>query len=209
MARKKQFKAIIQDSMFFESLIWMSYRYCIGRKSIAACTHADNIAKYIHYLPKERRQFIAKDIRREISDRLHWQDNIQVNGFEYKYDAVTLLLKYIKENPDTDIKNTKFFIDVNVGQVTIEPAEKPSHFSFMDDVSDYIGWIKLANCLDEDSYVTIEAEYDGENLNIEGFEYPNVFQNEIRFLYTSVKKYLEQPWATSYIAPEYIKEIIK
>ena len=72
MARKKQYKAVVSDEMYMEDLIWMSYRYCIGRKTIAAHSHAGNIARYsFDHISDGRKRFMAKDIREEINDVLN------------------------------------------------------------------------------------------------------------------------------------------
>ena len=55
--------------------IWMSYRYCIGRHTIAAHCHAGDIANNAYgRMTKERMQFMAKDINQEIYDCLHVHD---------------------------------------------------------------------------------------------------------------------------------------
>ena len=41
----------IKINSHFEDFIWMSYRYCIGRKTIAANMHADTIANFIYKNP--------------------------------------------------------------------------------------------------------------------------------------------------------------
>lgn len=57
---------------FMDDCVWMSYRYCIGRHTIAAHSHAADIANNI-YDPaeKDRLAFYAKDINQEIYNILH------------------------------------------------------------------------------------------------------------------------------------------
>ena len=82
MVKEKKFKVTITDEMFYEDLIWMSYRYCIGRKTIAASMHAGNIAKNVYNVfSKERQTFMAHDIRREINDYVTWMKNVKVSDF--------------------------------------------------------------------------------------------------------------------------------
>ena len=53
--------------------MWMSYRYCIGRKTIAASMRAHDIKIHCyHKISKERSIFTAFDINREIEDRLRY-----------------------------------------------------------------------------------------------------------------------------------------
>ena len=52
-----------------EDCMWMSYRYCIGRHTIASHMHAGNIWKNCkNRIPKERQLFNAFDINRSIED---------------------------------------------------------------------------------------------------------------------------------------------
>lgn len=211
MVRRKQFKAVITDKDFFEDCIWMSYRYCIGRRTIAAAAHANDIARHVHYLSKERRQFMAKDIRSEISSHIHWLPNVTVEGYEYKCDALTLIYKYMMDHPETkEDEKFHFYVNVNTCTVEVEPVEKVKegyHEKLLNLYVDYIGWIKLANYLDEDNYVEVDIEYEGKQMTVKGFSYPDVFKDEIKIHYTSTDKFVGNPSIISYIAPEYIKAI--
>ena len=56
-----------------EDCIWMSYRYCIGRHTIASHMHANDIWKNCRgRMSKERELFTAFDINRSIEDSLRW-----------------------------------------------------------------------------------------------------------------------------------------
>ena len=58
-------------SDYEEDCMWMSYRYCIGRHTIASYMHASNIwANCKGRMKKERQLFNAFDINREIEDKL-------------------------------------------------------------------------------------------------------------------------------------------
>jgi len=102
MAKKKdKFKIEIRDNMYYENLIWMSYRYCIGRKSIAAHSHAGDIASnsYGHF-SEDRERFMAHDIRREINSIMNFSRHAQVHDYRdhIPQDAMTTILYRIKEN---------------------------------------------------------------------------------------------------------------
>jgi hypothetical protein len=58
-------------SDFKETCIWMSYRYAIGRKSIASVSHARDIANHLDWIPDDRKEFTGKDMMREINDKLN------------------------------------------------------------------------------------------------------------------------------------------
>ena len=60
-------------SDYEEDCMWMSYRYCIGRHTIASHMHANDIWKNCKgRMSKERELFTAFDINREIEDKLRF-----------------------------------------------------------------------------------------------------------------------------------------
>jgi hypothetical protein len=73
-----------------DDFIWMSYRYCIGRKTIAASCHAGTIAELIFNNPKllskDRIEQMVTDIRNEIQDTIKWNKFIKFEN-EYSYSA--------------------------------------------------------------------------------------------------------------------------
>lgn len=74
MAKKKEVKKEMLSS-YEEDCIWMSYRYCIGRHTIASHCHAGDIANHAYgRMSDERTQFMSKDINQEIYDILHVHD---------------------------------------------------------------------------------------------------------------------------------------
>lgn len=210
MAKKDKFSVTITDKTFFEDLIWMSYRYCIGRKTIAACTHADNIVKIIDNLSDERRQFMAFDIRREINRVAGISYNITIEGYNDKYDVYSLIWKYIMAHPEIE-DDTKYQWDVNVdtGEVTctefINP-EKRYIESILNAYTDMAPWIKLYSYMDSDKHVNVNCTYDGVEQNITCFEHMHVFCKDIRTLYMPIDKYKERPWSNIHVAAEYINK---
>lgn len=80
MSKKKEKENNLLTS-FEEDLVWMSYRYCIGRHTIAAYMHANNIAKYCYNrLQEHRMEFISSDINREICNVLQFSGFIHFNS---------------------------------------------------------------------------------------------------------------------------------
>ena len=58
-------------SDYEEACMWMSYRYCIGRHTIASCMHAADIWKNCkNRMSDERQLFTAFDINREIESSM-------------------------------------------------------------------------------------------------------------------------------------------
>ena len=65
-----------------EDCVWMSYRYCIGRHTIAAHCHAGAIAENTYgMMSDERMQFISEDISNEIYNRLNWGNFINMGWY--------------------------------------------------------------------------------------------------------------------------------
>ena len=86
-----------------EDCLWMSYRYCIGRHTIASHMHANDIWRNCRgRMSKERELFTAYDINREIEDCMrfcsgpHWRfPNIPLNVI-YK-PAIDLFCEFLEE----------------------------------------------------------------------------------------------------------------
>lgn len=58
---------------FMMDSMWMSYRYCIGRHTIASHARAREIAEYCYgHMSNERSVFTAYDINREIEDKMRF-----------------------------------------------------------------------------------------------------------------------------------------
>lgn len=217
MGRNKKFKATITDSMFYEDLIWMSYRYCIGRKTIAAHSHAGNIARYCYNdINDERKIFMAKDIRQEINDVIRWRNNVQVNLYreDLDDDALSMIIyrlleKYDKELPDGfDFESIQFDIDNDGVHMNGFTGEK-SFESFASQFNDLIPWIKLANALDVKHHRVITTVYEGEKIEHECFCYPSLDYSgkHIDMRWVDVNSYLKNPSVERYIDEQYITEI--
>ena len=72
---------------FMLDSMWMSYRYCIGRHTIAAHYRAGEIAKYCYgHLSEERSIFNAFDINREIEYKMRFKSN----GPEWHFPITSL-----------------------------------------------------------------------------------------------------------------------
>ena len=198
--------SILVDKDFFEDSIWMSYRYCIGRKTIAAVSRAADIARYAKYLSENRRKFNAKDIRQEISDCLGFSNNIYIEGNEYNYDAYSIIFSYIANN-EINFTKQKLYINVNDGSVEVVNIENPGPTSRpydpKSDAHDIIPWIELANYMAGD-IVEVTIEYNGETQIIDCIKTFCPYTFEVRW--KSIKNF-EKGFNNFYLAPEYIKEI--
>ena len=127
-----------------DDLIWMSMRYCIGRKSIAAGMHPDSIKTLIEdnpeILTKRSGKAYADLIYREINEKIHWQIEVSVED-PWNGDAYTPFLL----NFSPYIKG--IIIKASTGEVDIETQEQPS--TIHTDYIDLISWLRLANWLNK------------------------------------------------------------
>ena len=144
--------------------IWMSYRYCIGRNTIAAHCHAGDIANNAYgRMTKERMKFISKDINQEIYDKLHVHDWFIVdNWWNTKnirpLDVFYQCLNAVGFKTYDDIKKIKgiecFFTkegELKTDVYYYNDKDKFNYKSFMD-VEDLEVWQRLANLFDVDNH---------------------------------------------------------
>lgn len=204
MARKKKNTIVISNDRM-EDFIWMSYRYCIGRHTIAAAYHADVIRGLImdnpDCLSEDRKAFMAIDIRRQINDLVCWRSNVHVDG-PRDADLYSLILYKGSEKPNEKVK---FYVDEFYNTVTTEPCEDDKYVPYDKDFEDIIRWIKLANILDKSTHKIITTNFNGEIKDVECYPYPYKVDNSVYVTkWTSPEKTLVND---SYLADEYIVEI--
>lgn len=214
MAKKKQNTVAISNSKM-EDFIWMSYRYCIGRKTIAACAHADTIASLIinnpNLLSDERKTFMVQDIREQITNAINWKWCIYINGSHYQKDIFSPLMYALNEYPD--IKQTVFYFDANTNEIyKTEKNESLYEFDTVDaDYNDLIPWVKLANLLDTSCHRVITLVFDGKKEEVNCYPFPRKIQNDDGTItYKESWTGVEDGGCVSmcrYLADEYITEI--
>lgn len=213
MAKKNTNSVTIGNSRM-EDFIWMSYRYCIGRKTIAACMHADTIASVLTdnptVLSKERKEFIVKDLRREINNQLNFKKSIYFEGSRDDEDVFSALMYSLNAVGDRTKKVVHF--DTN-SMCIYEVTDKPDLYEFERPDSDYtdlIPWVKLANWLDESTHRVLTIEFNGKKQEIECYPYPRQDHNsDGTVTYREAWCGIDEPsiGITRYVAEEYITEI--
>lgn len=158
-------KARSKELCFCEDYLWMSWRYCIGRHTIASHMHASTIASDAYEkLSDERMQFNSEDINCEIHHCLRcgnfidmgWYGNIPKNRFR-PLDVVYSILD--KENIDTleQIREIKTIeIDWNRDNQDFDYViNKKIHNDYgrsISDLGDLEIWQQLANLFDLKSH---------------------------------------------------------
>lgn len=206
MAKRKNNVCISNDKL--DDLIWMSYRYCIGRKTIAAAMHADTILSIIKNNPdilsEERKIFMATDIRREINNVVAFEKNVYVAGTN-DFDAFSTLLYSLDGEESFKYKYT---VDSYTGEVEKKDISNDNLHqwdTFENEYVDLIEWVKLANILDVKCHKRVYTNFNGEEKEYICYSYP--YRKEYGIYeerWTSIDKDLI---IGSYIAPEYIVKI--
>ena len=221
--KRNEKKTIEISPKNLEDFIWMSYRYCIGRRTAAAHAHAGAIADIIFKNPdllsKERREFMAQDIRQSILDTLKWNKRIRFeNNYHWhntNWDFYTLLLDGMSECPYPS--EARYVIDMEKRTLYWEKYEfrhnETEALDKVDDMyDDLIVWVKLANALDESCHkdVTVNVEildrkYDR---TIRCFPYVARTHGEYMLVWASLEKDAgSNITMQGYIIPELIVEI--
>ena len=98
---KKKSETPVPMTDYEVDAMWMSYRYAIGRHTIAACMHAGNmISEIYHRLEEKRIPFTVYDIRREINQHLEWDFNFGMNLYvrQEDYDPIKALVEFAKRD---------------------------------------------------------------------------------------------------------------
>lgn len=217
--RKKSFKVEIKDGTYYESLIWMSYRYCIGRKTITAHSHAGDIASNSYgHLSEERERFMAHDIRREINNVLNFSRHASVHDYRdhIPQDAMSSILyrleeKYGDNPPEWVFTDLRFDVDGKDVSIDKYDGEKEMYYNLRNEYDDLIPWIKLANLMDRSCHRTVVVEYEGKTEEYECIPFPFIMQDEngyhINKRWCDIETYRKNTVVCSSINPDYIKDI--
>ena len=156
-------------SLFEEMLMWTSYRYCIGRHTYVTSLAGEIAQHYYNRLSDERMEFTAKDIRREIYDKLQWLPfNFNINRMydSDPFNPLDALLTFIQKNNidtiDELYKYSSIEYDAHNGEYMCE-IKKPTIKSYFSssDIEDLIPWENLAACFDKKNHKIVTTEYEG------------------------------------------------
>lgn len=220
MAKKENNKYL---SQFEEDCIWMSYRYCIGRSTIAAHMHAGEIANHIYNkLSDKRLQFMSEDINSEIHNKLHWGNFIDMGWYgnipkQYFNPLDTVYSILSKEQIDTyekirsiktiniDWNRDKQDYDYSIYYFNDDDKNKDYGRS-LNDLSDLEVWQRLANLLNKENHKHCKLKDDS---IVEYYEYSRHYFSDGKIIFEKVKTPIENYHNFSickYIPEENIKE---
>ena len=102
-----------------EDCMWMSYRYCIGRHTIASAMHANDIWKNCRgRMSKERELFTAFDINRSVEDSLRFREpyfHFPITSLNRIYGtAVDIVCEFMEEYNINSIEDFIKYRDIDV-----------------------------------------------------------------------------------------------
>ena len=178
---------ILPISEFEETCMWMSYRYAIGRHTIASTMHANDIATHFFYrLSNDRKEFTAFDIAREIDNDLRWKYNLYIDypNENINFRPFETLMEFIKNEKIKDLdefnkfKSIRYNVSSGVWGVSYsdsyvdayhsspigveqkEVYDKKKSYSTMD-LEDLLHWQKLSAAFDIKRLKVIKTLYEG------------------------------------------------
>lgn len=196
---------------FKETCIWMSYRYAIGRKTIASVTHAEDISKHMDWIPEKNWKFTAEDIFNTVNDSISFSKNINIS-FEGRrdVDAYSVLFEYLVDHSEyldiDEFNKYEWTINLKTREVSQSVCNTPNKYgTFLQDYSDYKDWIRLANLFLKNTKM-ITFENHGNIVEEECYEWwdCSIYKSSVTLSKRySVGNYIT-PW---YVSNEIIKEV--
>lgn len=207
-----------------EDGIWMSYRYCIGRKSISSHARAGDILKHYYKrlkLTPDRCIFMSKDINKSIEDCLRWGQLNVYFGYS-QYDTVYPLeetFRAISDNigiidPEKLNNISKINIQVldygNVDYKISYNENKNLHYP-LSDLEDLMVWNNCAKILDLKSHKVCKVSYQDKDEYIEYVDCMTIDRQEdgkykLINRKVPVDRYISNSYLNSYINQNYIIE---
>lgn len=218
-AKKKKEENSIQldPRAWLDDIAWWAMRYCICRNTYANDTWKTILSTIEHYPNQFRNErnlsrlkFFARDIRSEISGSFAFTSGIDVEGSYnsvIQIDAYSLLATGLEENDKVSWNDYDFEIDcvekrISPNQRAI-PRSKSNDSSYTSfPRTEFEGWIKLANSIDNRYRVTVSnGVIEETNICV---QVPVVVDKNVVGIRWSKVDRLD----LGYYLPEYIKEAV-
>ena len=209
--------------------MWMSYRYAIGRHTIATAMHAGQLVQAMyHRLDERQREQTVCDMRREISTILNWQYNFNMDlciplqildpfkslyafSFNPCVEEAGGLLKYLQMHRVTVFTKTPPLLEHYID----DSFTKKHELSAMG-IDDLLEWANAASVLDKANHYIATVEYEGKTEYIEVFESYSFLPDDkgiyrLAWAYSPVEDYLANPVRYPRIDDKFIKwlEVVK
>lgn len=221
---KKENNKVKPLSEFEEDLLYMSYRYAIGRHTIHAHSHACNIIEHFYerlLVTPNRMQFTSKDINRSIEDCLRFgRLNVYLHDV---YDRNIHILESLIHSIIDERGYVKYDIRYvnkiilecysNDGDcdIMVSTSEKIENEYPWNDIDDLMIWYYMAKLFDLKSHkvctLTDGTECEFIELYQRQTEYSEDRKNDkVKFIKfrVPVKKFINNPYVWTYIPDESI-----
>lgn len=170
----------MDEKRFIEELMWTSYRYCIGRHSYVVSMARDMGSYFYDKLSEERKEFIAKDIRREIEEQLKFYSfhfNIDWSIGESERRPMEMLLRYFNEHGySKDIEKITCFRRERGGEIEYSESRVSNpRYKLEEEYEGYfldlLPWMDLASLFDKKNHKVFRCKKeDGSEEEIEVYE---------------------------------------
>lgn len=217
MATKKTTKEIKPLSDYEESLIYMAYRYAIGRHTIHShCLAGDIMSnEYERFkLNPNRMKFTSKDINRSIEEQLRWgspsvffEGNYEQNNFfplELTYKVLDMEKKSNSDFAPDKIKKININLDTvgNLSYYEIKYYNEDEKIPYYSDMNfrDLEIWNNVAKVFDLSTHKWCKMVDDSI------VEYVEIIGHEQEIIKSPVNRYIHNTAAIAYIPDENIKE---
>lgn len=210
MAKKKT-KKVKMLTQYEVDCVWMSYRYCISRHTIASHCHAEDIAMNAYgRMSPERTQFMSEDINNEIHSQLHfgnfvdmgWYGNVPKTHFK-PLDVLYSILDKEKVNSVEKFRQIKYIsidwnrekndFDYSIYYFNDNDKDKDLNRGLWD-ITDLEVWQQLANLFDLNSHKLAKVKVDGEEKIVCYYECWHATNNQGVITYEKRKHAIDSPF---------------
>ena len=179
MKNKKQENNKKMLSRYEEDCVFMSYRYCIGRHTIASHCHAEDIARNAYgRMTPERTQFISDDINNEIHSQLHYGNFVDMGWYgnipKTHFKPLDVLYSILDKESINSLEKFRQIKSIVIDWNREKQDYDYSIYYFQDndknkdlgrslwDITDLEVWQQLANLFDLNGHKLARVEVDGE-----------------------------------------------
>lgn len=167
---------------FERDSIWMSYRYCIGRSTIASHYRATEIADFLRTkeVTEDGMAFNAEDINKSIMDVLRiaydfWYEDytMQHNG---NFKPWMAFVEFLKETGINNASDLSTYVNIHYNPFKkekftheVDPSKRKAYADIME-VEDLKIWSDLASWMDNRCHHIAHCHFEGEDIDIEYFD---------------------------------------
>lgn len=157
MAKQKKVKMLDE---WTRDMVWMAYRYAIGRHTIAASSMCKEMAKNVYCkLERSRSEFMAQDIQKEIADHLRFYPfsftmDYSIPSDDNRFVPIDRFIEFLMDNKFTsdealaDFDRIECKWDRESDTFTYETSEKKEKTGYLThDWEDLMEWSNLAKLL--------------------------------------------------------------